>query len=175
MAQEKSELATLGAGCFWCIEAVLQQIKGVLSLQAGFMGGDVEHPSYEAVCWGVTGHAEVIAVTFDPSVISYRELLGWFWRLHDPTTLNRQGADQGTAYRSAIFYHSASQEADARESLRLADASGTFVDPIVTEITAASEFWPAEKDHQDYYRQNKSQGYCRIVIQPKLEELGLEY
>ena len=175
MSQNKTEIATLGAGCYWCVEAVLQQVDGVRALRAGFMGGDVEDPSYEAVCWGVTGHAEVVEVTFDPDVISYRELLGWFWRLHDPTTLNRQGGDEGTQYRSVIFYHSESQAADARESLRLADASGVFEDPIVTEVVAASEFWPAKADHQDYYRQNKNQGYCHMVIRPKLEKLGLEY
>lgn len=175
MTTNKTEIATFGAGCYWCVEAVLQQVDGVRSLRSGFMGGDVEDPSYEAVCWGVTGHAEVVEVTFDPDVISYRELLGWFWRLHDPTTLNRQGADEGTQYRSAIFYHSEAQEADARESLRLADASGTFKDPIVTEITPASTFYEAKQDHQDYYRQNKSQGYCHMVIRPKLEKLGLEY
>jgi len=175
MTTNKTEIATLGAGCYWCVEAVLQQVAGVLSLRAGFMGGDVVDPSYEAVCYGVTGHAEVVEVTFDPSVISYRELLGWFWRLHNPTTLNRQGADEGTQYRSAIFFHSDEQEADARESLRLADASGSFSAPIVTEVTAATDFYEAKQDHQDYYRQNKNQGYCHMVIRPKLEKLGLEY
>ena len=175
MSEKPQEIATLGAGCYWCVEAVLQQVDGVLGLRSGFMGGDVADPSYEAVCMGVTGHAEVVEVTFDPSVLSYRELLGWFWRLHDPTTLNRQGADVGTQYRSAIFFHSAAQEADARESLRLADASGVFAGPIVTEITAASDFYEAKGEHQDYYRRNSNQGYCHMVIRPKLEKLGLEY
>jgi len=172
---KRTELATLGAGCYWCVEAVLQQVEGVLALRSGFMGGDVEDPSYEAVCMGVTGHAEVVEVTFDPAVLSYRELLGWFWRLHDPTTLNQQGADVGTQYRSAIFYHSPSQETDARESLRLADASGVFPAPIVTEVSPASTFYEAKAEHQDYYRRNSSQGYCHMVIRPKLEKLGLEY
>jgi peptide-methionine (S)-S-oxide reductase len=175
MTETKTEIATFGAGCYWCVEAVLQQLDGVLSLRAGFMGGDVEDPSYEVVCMGVTGHAEVVEITFDPAVISYRELLGWFWRLHDPTTLNRQGADVGTQYRSAIFYHTDAQEADARESLRLVEEAGTFGDPIVTELSAAGPFYEAQSDHQDYYRLNKAQGYCHMVIRPKLERLGLEY
>ncbi len=170
-----NEIATFGAGCYWCVEAVLQQVDGVLALRSGFMGGDVEDPSYEAVCMGVTGHAEVVEVTFDPSVLSYRELLGWFWRLHDPTTLNSQGADVGTQYRSVIFTHSESQATGAAESLRVADSSGVFADSIVTELSPASTFWPAKGEHQDYYRQNKTQGYCHMVIRPKLEKLGLEY
>lgn len=170
MAQE---LATLGAGCYWCIEAVLQQIEGVLELRSGFMGGEVADPSYDLVCMGVTGHAEVVEVTFDPEVLSYRMLLGWFWKLHDPTTLNRQGADVGTQYRSAIFTHSAEQEAEAKTSRALAAAQ--FADPIVTEISPASTFYAAQDDHQDFYQRNKSQGYCRMVIRPKLEKLGLEF
>jgi len=175
MSEKPQEVATLGAGCYWCVEAVLEQVHGVLGLRSGFMGGDVADPSYEAVCLGVTGHAEVVEVTFDPSVLSYRELLGWFWRLHDPTTLNRQGADVGTQYRSAIYFHLPAQETDARESLRLADASGVFARPIVTEITPASDFYEAKREHQDYYRRNSNQGYCHMVIRPKLEKLGLEY
>ncbi|MDF1801072.1 MAG: peptide-methionine (S)-S-oxide reductase MsrA [Planctomycetota bacterium] len=173
--QPTREVATLGAGCYWCVEAVLQQVDGVLALRSGFMGGDVEDPSYEAVCMGVTGHAEVVEVTFDPSVLSYRQLLAWFWRLHNPTTLNQQGADHGTQYRSVIFTHSASQAADAAESLRIADASGVFPAPIVTEVCEASTFFEAKAEHQDFYRRNSNQGYCHMVIRPKLQRLGLDY
>ena len=169
-----TELATLGAGCFWCVEAVLEQLDGVESVVSGYMGGTVDDPSYKAVCSGTTGHAEVVQVRFDPSVIPYSEVLDWFWRLHDPTTLNRQGADVGTQYRSAIFVHSPEQRATAEASKAAADASGAFADPIVTEITDASTFWVATEDHQDFYRLNKTYGYCRMVISPKLEKLGLE-
>ena len=175
MSDSPTSTATFGAGCYWCVEAVLVQVPGVLSMRAGFMGGEAKDPSYEAVCAGITGHAEVLQVDFDPSVITYRELLGWFWRLHNPTTLNFQGADVGTQYRSAIFYHDDAQREDAVESRNLANASGTFENKIVTEITETSTFYMAKQDHQDYYRQNKNQGYCRMVIQPKLEKLGLEY
>ncbi|MDG1498846.1 MAG: peptide-methionine (S)-S-oxide reductase MsrA [Planctomycetota bacterium] len=175
MSNPNTSIATFGAGCYWCVEAVLVQVPGVLSMSAGFMGGHIDNPTYEAVCAGITGHAEVLQVEFDPGIISYRELLGWFWKLHDPTTLNFQGGDVGTQYRSAIYFHDAQQETEATESRKLADASGVFENPIVTEITAASTFFRAKEDHQDYYRQNKDQGYCRMVIQPKLEKLGLEY
>ena len=173
--QPNREIATLGAGCYWCVEAVLQQVDGVLALRSGFMGGDVEDPSYEAVCMGVTGHAEVVEVTFDPDVLSYRQLLAWFWRLHNPTTLNQQGADHGTQYRSVIYTHSPGQAADAAESLRIADASGVFPAPIVTELSAASTFYEAKAEHQDFYRRNSNQGYCHMVIRPKLQRLGLDY
>ena len=166
------ETATFGAGCFWCVEAVLEQQDGVLDVSSGYMGGEVADPTYEQVCTGRTGHAEVVQVTFDPSVISYDALLGWFWKLHDPTTLNRQGADVGTQYRSAIFYHSAAQRAAAERSK--AAAQPGFDDPIVTEITAASVYYPAEGYHQDYYRLNTRAGYCRAVIAPKLNKLGLD-
>ena len=168
------EIATLGAGCFWCIEAVLQQVPGVTQVRSGYMGGHEPNPTYRQVCTGETGHAEVVQVEFDAGVLSYAELLAWFWRLHDPTTLNRQGADVGTQYRSAIFTHSAEQLSVAEDSRRAADASGAFRDPIVTEIAPATIFWPAEEVHDDYYRQNRDQGYCRMVIAPKLEKLGLK-
>jgi len=168
------EVATFGAGCFWCVEAVLEQLEGVEDVASGYMGGTVENPTYRAVCTGETGHAEVVQVRFDPDKISYAELLDWFWRLHDPTTLNRQGADAGTQYRSVIFYHSEAQRAAAQESLAAAEAAGAFDDPIVTEITPAGAFYAAEGYHQDYYRANKEAGYCRMVIRPKLDELGLE-
>ncbi|MEL6429675.1 MAG: peptide-methionine (S)-S-oxide reductase MsrA [Planctomycetota bacterium] len=167
-----SEVATLGAGCYWCIEAVLEQIDGVESVVSGFMGGQVDNPSYREVCAGTTGHAEVVQVTFDPGVISYEELLDWFWRLHDPTTLNRQGADVGTQYRSAIFTHSPEQAEAARRSLEAAQPS--FEDPIVTEIADASTFYEAPDYHQGYYQDNRSAGYCRVVIRPKLKKLGLK-
>jgi peptide-methionine (S)-S-oxide reductase len=166
------ELATFGAGCYWCVEAVLEQLEGVADVRSGFMGGSVANPSYDAVCSGRTGHAEVVQVDFDPQAITYDELLDWFWRLHDPTTLNRQGADVGTQYRSAIFYHSEAQRRAAEASKAAAQAD--FRAPIVTEITAAGPFYAAAEYHQDYYRQNKSQGYCRAVIAPKLDKLGLE-
>jgi peptide-methionine (S)-S-oxide reductase len=169
-----TEVATFGAGCFWCVEAVLEQIDGVRDVTSGYMGGDVANPSYKDVCTGRTGHAEVVQVTFEPDVLPYEELLDWFWRLHDPTTLNRQGADVGTQYRSAIFYHSDAQREAAEKSRQAADASGVFSDPIVTEITEAGPYYQADEYHQDYYRQNKEQGYCRVVIRPKLDKLGLE-
>ncbi len=172
---EVSRIATFGAGCFWCVEAVLEQVDGVLSVTSGYMGGDVENPTYNAVCTGATGHAEVVQVTFDPDVLSYEALLEWFWKLHDPTTLNRQGGDRGTQYRSAIFYHDDAQRAAAIASKEKKDASGAFADPIVTEITAASTFYKAEVKHQDYYRLNKNENpYCPAVIAPKLEKLGLK-
>jgi len=169
-----TEIATFGAGCFWCIEAVLEQIDGVQDVRSGYMGGRVAKPTYEQVCTGTTGHAEVVQVTFDPGVISYSQLLDMFWKLHDPTTLNRQGNDVGTQYRSAIFVHSPAQREAAEASLAALQASGTLGQPIVTEITDASTFYPAEQYHQDYYRQNRQQSYCRFVIAPKLDKLGLQ-
>jgi peptide-methionine (S)-S-oxide reductase len=168
------ETATFGAGCFWCVEAVLEQLDGVESATSGYMGGHVDNPTYKQICGGDTGHAEVTQVKFDPSVISFETLLAWFWKLHDPTTLNRQGNDVGTQYRSVIFFHDAEQERLARAALIAEEASLKHPGPIVTEITAATTFYPAEEYHQDYYRGNKSQGYCRMVIAPKLEKLGLE-
>ena len=167
------ETATLGAGCFWCIEAVLEQVDGVESVVSGYMGGQTENPTYEDICTGQSGHAEVVQVTFDPAILPYTELLDWFWRAHDPTTLNRQGADRGTQYRSAIFTHSPAQLSQATTSK--ADVAPTFADPIVTEVTPASTFYPAETYHQGYYGQNASQGYCRAIIAPKLKKLGLKY
>jgi peptide-methionine (S)-S-oxide reductase len=176
MSENKSrtEIATLGAGCFWCVEAVLEQIDGVKSVESGYMGGTTPNPTYRDVCNGDTGHAEVTQVTFDPDTLSYADLLEWFWRLHDPTTLNRQGNDVGTQYRSAIFFHSEEQRGTAEASKRAANDSGAFADPIVTEITPAGTFYSAEDYHQEYYRLNKSQPYCRMVIAPKLGKLGLE-
>ena len=167
------EIATFGAGCFWCVEAVLEQQEGVVDVTSGYMGGEVDNPTYKQVCTGTTGHAEVVQVTFDPEVLPYPALVDLFWRLHDPTTLNQQGADRGTQYRSAIYYHSDAQRQIA-EASKL-EAQDAFRDPIVTEITAASTYYLAEVDHQDYYRLNSSAGYCRAVIAPKLKKLGLEY
>jgi len=168
-----SSVATFGAGCFWCVEAVLQQLDGVISILPGYMGGDTENPTYMEVCTGETGHAEVVHVGFDPEKVSYEELLNWFWRLHDPTTLNRQGNDVGTQYRSVVFYHSEEQRQVAEGSRAAVEASGAFTAPIVTEIAEAGTFYEAEDDHRDYYRQNREQPYCRMVISPKLDKLGL--
>ncbi len=170
----REEVATLGAGCFWCVEAVFQQLEGVQRVEPGYMGGETEEPSYEDVCTGRTGHAEVVRVHFDSAKISYEQLLDWFWKLHDPTTLNRQGADVGTQYRSAIFFENEAQEQAAHASKEALEASGRFASKIVTEITAASAFYSAEGYHHAYYKQNRVQPYCRAVIQPKLDKLGLE-
>jgi peptide-methionine (S)-S-oxide reductase len=170
----QTEVATFGAGCFWCVEAVLQQVDGILRLDSGYMGGDVENPTYQQVCGGDTGHAEVVKVTFDPARISYQRVLSWFWKLHDPTTLDRQGNDVGTQYRSAIFYHSEAQREAAEASKKQVEEAAVFSAPVVTEITPASTFYAAEDYHQDYYRRNKSQSYCQFVISPKLDKLGLE-
>lgn len=172
--KEGTEVATLGAGCFWCIEAVFEQLDGVLEVRSGYMGGHVENPTYEQVCSETTGHAEVVQVTFDPEKITFKELLVSFWKLHDPTTLNRQGSDVGPQYRSAIFYHSEAQREAAEGSKKKLDEAKVYFDPVVTEITPASTFYPAEDYHQDFYRNNKRHGYCRMVIAPKLEKLGLE-
>lgn len=171
---ENAEIAILGAGCYWCIEAALKQIDGVAAVTSGFMGGHVSNPTYEDVCSGESGHAEVVRVVFDPQKISFAKLLDWFWKLHDPTTLNRQGNDVGTQYRSVIFYQSEEQKKTAEASK--AAAASMFDDPIVTEIAAVSEFYPAPDYHQDYYFQNKSKNpYCRFVIEPKLRKLKLDH
>lgn len=171
---EGSEVITLGAGCFWCIEAAYKQLDGVHAAVSGYMGGTVADPTYEQVTEGTTGHAEVVQVVFDPKKITAEKILAWFWDLHDPTTLNRQGADVGTQYRSAIFYHSDAHKTLAEASKKAAQAN--FKDPIVTEITKAATFYPAENYHQDYYFQNKSKnGYCRVVIEPKLKKLKLKH
>ena len=168
------ETITLGAGCFWCVEAVYQRIDGVTDAVSGYMGGHVKNPSYKQVCTGDTGHAEVVKLSFDPQKVSLEEILKVFWEAHDPTTLNRQGADVGTQYRSAIYYNSEEQKRVAEASKKAADASGKYHDPIVTEITAATEFYPAEDYHQEFYELNKTYPYCRAVITPKLKKLGLE-
>ena len=172
--EEGFELATFGAGCFWCVEAVLEQLEGVVDVTSGYMGGKVKNPTYEQVCSGASGHAEVVQMKFDPKKIGYDKLLDYFWKLHDPTTLNRQGADVGTQYRSAIFYHGEAQKKAAEASKKKKDASGSFKRPIVTEIKSASRYYVAENYHQDFYRLNKRYPYCRAVIVPKLDKLDLK-
>lgn len=166
------EIASFGAGCFWCVEAVFENLDGVTAVESGYMGGEVKDPTYREVCTGTTGHAEITQITFDPAVVQYETLLDWLWRSHNPTTLNRQGADSGTQYRSAIFYHSEAQRLSAEASK--AAAQKDFDQPIVTEITEAEKFYVAEDYHQDYYRLNKAAPYCQMVIRPKLKKLDLE-
>ena len=163
------EKATLGAGCFWCVEAVFEELEGVTSVVAGYAGGRTKNPSYDEVCSGTTGHAEVIQITFDPRKITFGEILRVFWMAHDPTTLNRQGADAGEQYRSVIFYHNAAQKEAAEESL--AKAGNGFSSPIVTAIEPLGEFYEAENYHQDYFRNNPHAPYCMFVIKPKLDKL----
>lgn len=167
------EIATLGAGCYWCVEAVYQRLEGITAIISGFIGGQIENPTYEQVCAGNTGHAEVVRIIFNPEKISYSELLEWFWKLHDPTQKDGQGTDIGTQYRSGIFYHNDSQKEIASQSK--SDAQKNFTQPIVTEITKATQFYPAKVSHQDYYRINgQINPYCRAVITPKLQKLNLE-
>jgi peptide-methionine (S)-S-oxide reductase len=165
------EKATFGGGCFWCVEAVFERLEGVEAVESGYAGGATPHPTYEQVCTGRTGHAEVAQITYDPAKISYDELLEWFWKAHDPTTLNRQGADRGTQYRSVIFYHNEEQRKAAEESKT--HALSLFADPIVTEIQPLDTFYPAENYHQDYFRNNANAPYCAFVIKPKLKKLSL--
>jgi peptide-methionine (S)-S-oxide reductase len=169
------EVATLAGGCFWCLEAVFEQLRGVERVASGYAGGSAPSPTYKQVCAGTTGHAEVIQVTFDPSVIAYRELLEVFFAFHDPTTLDRQGHDAGTQYRSAIFHHSPEQERAAREVIADLTRQETFDDPIVTEVAPLSAFYPAEDYHQGYYQQNQEQPYCRATITPKMAKLRTNY
>ena len=168
-------IATFGNGCFWCTEAIFQQLKGVETVVSGYTGGQVKNPTYKEVCTGTTGHAEAIQITYDPSVISYRELLDVFFYTHDPTTLNRQGADVGTQYRSAIFYHNKEQEADAKTIIAQLTAEGVYADPIVTEVSPIGVYYKAEDYHMNYYNNNKNQGYCRAVINPKLDKFMKKY
>jgi len=170
-----TELATLAGGCFWCLEAVFQQLRGVTKVVSGYTGGSVPHPSYEAVCTGTTGHAEVTQITFDPSSVSYRDLLDVFFTIHDPTTLDRQGNDAGTQYRSAIFHHSPEQKADAERVIKDLEREKVWDDPIVTEVVPLEQFYPAENYHQDYYARNANQPYCRAVIAPKVAKLRSKY
>jgi peptide-methionine (S)-S-oxide reductase len=174
-AQSKSksadmEIATLGGGCFWCTEAIYKELKGVVSVTSGYSGGEIVNLSYREVCTGRTGHAEVIEIEFDPSVISFPELLEVFFATHDPTTLNRQGADVGTQYRSAIFYHNPEQKETAESVIDRLNQENVFGKPVVTEVTAWKNFFAAEDDHQDYFENNPSQSYCQFVIVPKMEK-----
>jgi len=171
MAKESAlEIATFGSGCFWCTEAFFQELKGVTKVESGYSGGAVENPTYKAVCSGLTGHAEVVQVTYDPAEISFTELLEIFFQTHDPTTLNRQGADVGTQYRSAIFYHSDDQKKTAEAVKAKLDQAGIWPNRIVTEITAFDKFYVAEDYHQDYFALNPNAGYCKAVIMPKLDK-----
>ena len=169
---KKKELATFAGGCFWCVEAVCERVPGVASVVSGYAGGHVDNPTYEQVCSGTTGHAEVAQIAFDPEVVSYEDLLRLFWQAHDPTTLNRQGSDVGTQYRSAIFTHLEEQRVAAERSR--ADAQKQFADPIVTEILPLGRFFPAEDYHQDYYRNHTAAPYCLFVIRPKLKKLNMD-
>jgi peptide-methionine (S)-S-oxide reductase len=162
------EVATLAGGCFWCLEAVFEELRGVESVKSGYAGGSVPNPRYDDVCTGRTGHAEVVQVTFDPAQVSFRELLEVFFTIHDPTTLNQQGADQGTQYRSAIFTHSPEQAQTAREVIRDLEAEAVWDDPIVTQVEPLTQFYPAEDYHDAYYRRNTRQPYCQVVIAPKV-------
>jgi peptide-methionine (S)-S-oxide reductase len=167
---KKLDTATFGNGCFWCTEAIFQQLKGVATVKSGYTGGKIKNPTYKQVCEGDTGHAEAIQITYDPKVITFAELLEVFWQTHDPTTLNQQGADVGTQYRSAIFYHSPEQKKLAEEYKQKLDKSGAFGKPIVTEIVPAVTFYVAEDYHQNYYNLNGAQPYCRAVIKPKMDK-----
>mgnify|MGYP000119618327 CR=1 FL=1 len=170
----KLDSATLGGGCFWCLEAVYARLEGVNSVVSGYAGGNVENPTYEQVCTGETSHAEVVKINFDPKETSFETLLEWFWRCHDPTTLNRQGHDIGTQYRSVIYYENERQKSIAQNSKKDIESSGIFENPIVTEIHKLEMFYPAENYHHDYYKKNPDVGYCTFIILPKLEKLNLE-
>jgi peptide-methionine (S)-S-oxide reductase len=170
-----TEVATLAGGCFWCLEAMYDQLKGVLDVVSGYSGGQVSDPSYEAVCAGTTGHAETVQMTFNPQVISFRELLEVFFTIHDPTTLNRQGADVGAQYRSAIFYHNLEQKATAEQVTQELEREDIWGKPIVTELTPFRVFYPAEAYHQEYFKRNLFQGYCTAVIAPKLAKFRHKY
>ncbi|KPL79371.1 peptide methionine sulfoxide reductase [Ornatilinea apprima] len=173
--QPTLETTTLAGGCFWCLEAVYDQLKGVKDVVSGYAGGSVRNPSYREVCTGRTGHAEVIQIQFDPQEISFRQILEVFFTIHDPTTLNRQGADVGTQYRSAIFYHSPAQKETAEALIRELEAAQLWPDPIITEVTAFDQFYPAEDYHQEYFARNPGQGYCRVVIAPKVAKFRKLY
>jgi peptide-methionine (S)-S-oxide reductase len=168
MTDAAKEIATLAGGCFWCLEAVFDDLKGVATVESGYMGGQTVNPNYEQVCSGGTGHAEVVRLTFDPGVVSFKEILEVFFVIHDPTTLNRQGNDAGTQYRSAIFYHSAEQKAAAEQVISNLNSARIYDDPIVTEVVAASQFYVAENYHQEYFQRNPAQPYCAFVVRPKV-------
>ncbi len=169
-SESKTELATFGAGCFWCVEAVFQQLQGVISVESGYSGGAIPNPTYRQVCAGTTGHAEVCQIRFDPAEVTFRELLEVFWKTHDPTTLNRQGNDSGTQYRSVVFYHNDQQRELAERFKRELDEADVWPNPIVTEISPYRTMYKAEGYHQNYFRANPSQSYCRAIIQPKVDK-----
>jgi peptide-methionine (S)-S-oxide reductase len=173
--QAENEIATLGGGCFWCLEAVFLDIQGVETVISGYSGGEVANPTYEAVCNGTTGHAEVVQIIYHPKLISFKEILEIFFAIHDPTQLNRQGNDIGTQYRSVIFYHSEQQEEEARNIIHELEKEAIYSDPIVTEITAFTEFFPAEDYHQEYFKKNPNQPYCQLIILPKIIKLREKY
>jgi peptide-methionine (S)-S-oxide reductase len=170
-----AEMATLAGGCFWCLEAVYQQLKGVEKVVSGYAGGHVPNPTYKQVCTGTTGHAEVVQIAYNPEVVTYRDLLDVFFTIHDPTTLNRQGADVGTQYRSAIFYHTPKQQQIAERTIKELEAEQVWDDPIVTEIAPLDTFYPAEDYHQNYFINNPDQGYCRVVVAPKVAKFRQKY
>ncbi len=169
------EVATLGGGCFWCLEAVYEELRGVEKVESGYSGGSTPDPTYREVCSGTTGHAEVVQVTFDPGVVSFREILGVFFTIHDPTTLNRQGADVGTQYRSAIFYHDEEQRRVAEEVVSELEAEGLWSNPIVTEVVPLEAYYRAEDYHQGYFRNNGFQPYCQVIIAPKIAKFRKQY
>jgi peptide-methionine (S)-S-oxide reductase len=171
LIMSQSNIATLGGGCFWCVEAVYQRVEGVIQVKPGYAGGHLKNPTYKEICTGNTGHAEVAQLTFDNKIITYEQILNVFWQAHDPTTLNRQGNDKGTQYRSVIFYHDEKQKEIAMNSKKNADKSNYWPDPIVTEITEINSYSDAEDYHNNYYNDNKNQPYCMFVIKPKLDKL----
>ena len=175
LPQNAMEIATLGGGCFWCLEAVFDDLRGVAVVESGYMGGHLKDPTYADVCSGDSGHAEVVQITFDPAVVSFREIVEVFFVIHDPTTRNRQGNDAGPQYRSAIFHHSPEQKATAGQVIAKLDAAGLWDRPIVTEVTAASRFYVAEGEHQEYYQRNPSQPYCMMVVQPKVAKFRKQF
>ncbi len=175
MNESNFQKATFGGGCFWCTEAIFLNVKGVAKVESGYSGGKVKNPTYREVCSGLTGHAEVIQITFDPMLVSFEKLLEIFWNTHDPTTLNRQGADEGTQYRSVIFYHSEEQKRIAELYRKQLQDAGTYKDPIVTEVSPLMNYYPAEGYHQNYFMQNQNQGYCEYIIRPKVEKFRKKF
>ncbi len=173
--EKTTDTITLAGGCFWCLETIFKRIKGVISVISGYTGGTTTHPTYDAVCSGTTGHAEAVQITYDATIITLQELLDIFWKLHDPTTVNQQGADIGTQYRSAVFYNSDEEKSIILETKSLLEKSGIYPHPFVTEVSKLSTFYPAENYHQNYYNQNQNQGYCRLVIDPKIKKLYKDY
>lgn len=168
------EQATFGGGCFWCLEPIFKELNGVIEVKSGYSGGEMEKPSYDDVCSGLTGHAEVVQITFNPSIIKFKDLLYIFFRVHDPTTLNRQGNDIGTQYRSVIFYHTENQRTEAEEYIKQIQSEKLYTDPIVTELTPFTKFFEAEDYHQNFYENNRSYPYCRIIIDPKIKKFREE-